>query len=116
MFAEVSVAEKEALVKLYQSTNGSQWTTKWNISMPVATWYGIKLENDKVVSINLADNNLKGELPKEIASLVNLQELNLHKNYISGSIPSSIVALKELKILDISFNRLTGSIPVSNCI
>jgi hypothetical protein len=38
-----------------------------------------KVEGDKVVGINLSDNNLSGQIP-EIAELVNLQELNLHKN------------------------------------
>jgi hypothetical protein len=32
---------------------------------PVYTWYGIKLEGDKIVSINLSDNNLVGEIPND---------------------------------------------------
>jgi hypothetical protein len=36
---------------------------------PVSTWYGIKLEDDKIVSINLSDNNLVGEIPNEIVAL-----------------------------------------------
>jgi hypothetical protein len=46
---------------------------------PVSTWYGIKLEGDKIVSINLSDNNLVGEIPNEIVTLTDLKELNLHK-------------------------------------
>jgi hypothetical protein len=45
---------------------------------PVSTWYGIKLEG-KIVSINLSDNNLVGEIPNEIVTLTDLKELNLHK-------------------------------------
>jgi hypothetical protein len=44
---------------------------------PVSTWYGIKLEGDKIVSINLSDNNLVGEIPNDL--LTDLKELNLHK-------------------------------------
>jgi hypothetical protein len=35
---------------------------------PVSTWYGIKLEGDKIVSINLSDNNLenRNRLPLRI--------------------------------------------------
>jgi hypothetical protein len=40
---------------------------------PVSTWYGIKLEGDKIVSINLSDNNLVGEIPNEIVSLTDLK-------------------------------------------
>jgi hypothetical protein len=50
-----------------------------DLSIPVSTWYGIKLEGDKIVSINLSDNNLVGEIPNEIVTLTDLKELNLHK-------------------------------------
>ena len=32
MLANVAPADKEALVKLYKATNGSQWITKWDLS------------------------------------------------------------------------------------
>jgi hypothetical protein len=32
MFANVSTSEREALVKLYEKTNGNQWKTKWDLS------------------------------------------------------------------------------------
>ena len=86
-FANVSFLEREALVKLYQATNGTNWTNKWNLSAPINTWYGVKLYNDKVIAINLADNNLTGSLPNEITDLVFLQTLDLHKNTINGNIP-----------------------------
>ena len=115
ILANVAPSERNALVKLYEKTNGSQWVTKWDLSKPVSTWYGVKLQDEKVVSLNLANNNLVGEIPYDIAELVSLQELDLHKNHLSGEIPSIVGNLKELKILDISFNSLTGTIPVSVC-
>jgi hypothetical protein len=33
----------------------------------------VKLEGDKIVSINLSDNNLVGEIPNEIVSLDGLK-------------------------------------------
>jgi hypothetical protein len=77
MMAEVSVSDKTVLLKLYTATNGANWNTEWDLSS--STWYGIKLEGDKIVSINLSDNNLVGEIPNEIVTLTDLKELNLHK-------------------------------------
>ena len=51
-FANVSKTEKDALVALYNATNGSSWNTTWNLDQPITDWYGIKVENDQVVSIN----------------------------------------------------------------
>jgi Leucine-rich repeat (LRR) protein len=114
--ADVSLSDKAILLKLYEATNGNNWTKKWDLSSPVSTWHGIKLDGDKVVAINLMDNNLVGQIPSEIVNLPNLQELNLHKNTLSGEIPLALENLKELKVLDLSFNRLTGSIPTSICL
>ena len=99
MKADVSVSEKSALVKLYNSTNGSNWTVKWDMKAPVSSWFGVKLQDDKVISIQLSNNNLVGVLPSEISNLIYLKELNLYKNAISGTIPASIGKLSSLEVL-----------------
>src|SRR5659263_72345 len=112
MKADVSVSEKNALIKFYDATNGANWTTKWDLKAPVSSWFGVELQDDKVISIQLPDNNLVGELPSEISDLLYLKSLNLFKNSISGTIPSSIGNMKSLESLRLSFNKLSGSIPV----
>ena len=66
-----------------------------------------------VVSIDLSDNNLSGELPKGMTKLFGLVFLNLSMNHITGQIPESISKLRQLSSLDLSSNNLFGSIPSS---
>lgn len=53
MKADVSVAEKNALIQLYNATNGANWTSKWDLNAPVSSWYGVKIQDDKVVAVEL---------------------------------------------------------------
>ncbi|KAM1244581.1 hypothetical protein ACFX2G_036702 [Malus domestica] len=68
---------------------------------------------DLVKSIDLSSNNLQGEIPKEICSLILLGTLNLSMNQLIGRIPSKIGNLRWLETLDLSHNHLTGQIPQS---
>lgn len=53
-----------ALVVLYNTTNGSNWTqdTNWTTATDVTTWYGITVKEqgvrDRVAGIALPNNNL----------------------------------------------------------
>ena len=110
-FAGVSPEEKEALVALYNATNGDNWNTTWNINGTVDSWHGVKVESDKVTEINLQFNNLEGQLPEEVGNLVHLKNLNLGFNKLSGNLPSSIKKLKDLRALELFMNRFEGQIP-----
>ncbi|XWS57735.1 hypothetical protein CRYUN_Cryun09bG0198700 [Craigia yunnanensis] len=66
-----------------------------------------------VTTMDLSNNNLIGEIPKELASLVGLQSLNLSGNSFTGKIPDHIGNMNILESLDFSRNHLHGSIPVS---
>ncbi|KAL6206250.1 hypothetical protein ACLB2K_023498 [Fragaria x ananassa] len=63
--------------------------------------------------IDFSSNDLEGEIPEEISSLLSLGTLNLSMNQLSGSIPSKIGNLYRLETLDLSQNRLSGHIPQS---
>ncbi|KAK9937224.1 hypothetical protein M0R45_014028 [Rubus argutus] len=63
--------------------------------------------------IDLSSNNLLGEIPEEISSLLVLGTLNLSMNQLSGTIPSKIGNLQLLETLDLSQNQLSGQIPQS---
>ena len=107
-------ADSLVLVKLYNETQGSSWVVKWNLSMPMTSWFGLTLDNSFCVrNITLINNNLNGPLPAEIGQLSNLKILNLFGNKISSSIPSTIGSLNSLEELVLDDNVLTGSIPSS---
>ena len=59
-FANISTNEKEALIALYNATNGSEWNSSWNLETSIETWYGVTVEDNKVVEISLQFNNLQG--------------------------------------------------------
>ncbi|KAH7840886.1 hypothetical protein Vadar_022963 [Vaccinium darrowii] len=63
--------------------------------------------------IDFSCNKLSGEIPKEIASLVELISLNMSTNNFTGKIVEDIGQMKKLDSLDLSANRLSGKIPAT---
>jgi len=107
--------ERAALVALYQSTDGANWAQKdnWLSSASVATWYGVKTDDEgRVQELTLSGNGLSGSLT-ELSALSNLTLLALDFNQLTGPLPN-LGALAELEWLSVSSNQLTGSIPSLN--
>ncbi|MBF7092650.1 leucine-rich repeat domain-containing protein, partial [Flavobacterium sp. ALJ2] len=106
--------EFEILKKFYASTNGEQWTKKWDISqnkLHEVSWYGVGTKEGHVVSLSLAGNNLSGTLPEELSGLRYLETLNLQSNAIEGNIPANLGQLSALKTIYLQANKLEGSLP-----
>ncbi|KAH6817099.1 hypothetical protein C2S51_000702 [Perilla frutescens var. frutescens] len=61
--------------------------------------------------IDLSGNELTGEIPHELTSLIGLVGLNLSRNNFAGLIPDDIDKLKLLNFLDLSRNKLSGGVP-----
>lgn len=118
MQQKVPAEEYNALVALYNSTNGGAWTqnTGWT-DANATNWYGVIVDGvvyDKdgvvqqaghVVYISLLFNNLSGTIPAALGNLANLGELDLRENHLTGPIPA---ALGNLTNLDLERNQLTG--------
>ncbi|XP_040362655.1 receptor-like protein EIX2 [Rosa chinensis] len=66
-----------------------------------------------VMSIDFSSNNLEGEIPEDISSLVALVSMNLSRNHLVGKIPWKFRNLSKLETLDLSYNHLSGEIPQS---
>lgn len=103
-----------ALVSFFKSTNGKNWNTNSNwLSGPVQSWYGITMRGDRVSRIYLQENNLSGELPKELSELAGIERLYISGNPdLKGEIPIGFTNLKKLQRIRMSGNGLTGSLPL----
>jgi|GEM_PF-2856792 len=104
--------ERDALVALYNSTDGDNWidSTNW-LEGDYCDWFGITCDLDNVIAINLIGNELNGTLPPELVTLSNLQALILQNNQISGGIPPELGNLTNLVVLQLADNPFGGPIP-----
>ena len=106
--------DEVALIALYEATDGDNWVSNqnWLSNRPIGTWYGVVTdENDRVIELDLSDNELKGTIPSELGHLVYLEGLYLSENQLSGTIPSALSVLSNLIELSLWSNELTGMIP-----
>lgn len=112
---QIPQSECEALVALYNSTNGNGWGdhTNWLASDTPGNWYGITLTAGHVSGIQLEFNQLTGTLPTQIGNLPNLRNLYLNQNQLSGNIPTTLGGLTNLNNLYLYNNQLSGSIPTA---
>ena len=111
----VRLVQRDALMKLYESLSGDDWTdnSNWGTKTDLDTWFGVETdENDNVDTLKLKANGLSGEIPAEIGLLTHLRVLDLSFNdSLAGTIPPEIGNLENLKELELRRNNLSGEIP-----
>jgi hypothetical protein len=115
--ATMPVAECQALVSLYNSTNGPGWidNTGWGTANP-CTWLGIVCTNGDQGSVRLivlTSNELTGQLPDALGALTGLERLALNWNNLSGSIPAVLGSLPNIEDIQMWENEFSGSIPAA---
>jgi hypothetical protein len=110
---QIPAVECEALVALYNSTNGPGWDDNagWLGTVTPCTWSGIECTGSHVSGINLGYNQLTGILPPELGNLSHLRVLGLTTNRLHGSIPAEVRNLSELVSLEMGGNRLESPLP-----
>jgi hypothetical protein len=123
--AAIPTIEREALIALYNSTDGDNWDDNSGWKTPPLhtdgfatpgtenTWYGITCNsgNTTVESLSLYNNELTGSIPPELGALANLQYLRLSSPQLTGSIPIELMNMENLSFLDICNNHLYTTNP-----
>ena len=112
--AAIPQIERDALIALYNSTDGPNWTYNGNWLGPArteCTWWQVHCDSggSTVIELQLFSNKLAGTIPPELGALSSLQRLLLDLNTVDG-IPPELGNLSSLLVLDLGGNQLT-SIP-----
>ena len=146
LFSLKKIVQRFALAVLYFATGGETWTNQnfWLTPIDECLWassgtgfpcdldrvlLSIELENfgllgelpseirllTDLTTFNVRRNTLFGEIPSELGSLVSLEELELDKNSFVGELPSELGQLTNLSILRIDENDMSGSVPAEVC-
>ena len=119
-YTESRMFQRFALATLFYSTKIAQnWTasTSWmSYDIHECYWFssyeGMDVcENDELKHLVLKKNNLRGNLPPELALLTSLVEIDLSRNVLIGSIPEQLGQLTTLNRLYLEKNELNGAIP-----
>ena len=108
------VGDRAALVALYHATDGPSWQQDggWLSDAPLGDWHGVVTDRSgRVIAVDLAFNDLSGEIPPELGSMPNLEFLDLTGNELSGEIPPQLGSLSSLEWLALRGNELSGEIP-----
>lgn len=114
--ATLAPHQKQALMDLYQATQGPLWRqdANWLQGDPcLQRWQGVSCSADglSVVGLHLAGNRLQGPLPESLMALDTLESLDLRGNQgLTGPLPA-LNALPALTHLNLSFNQFSGHLP-----
>ena len=106
--------EREALIALYNATDGPNWrqSTNWLSDLPLDQWFGVTADGtDRVRELILFNNGLRGTIPPELGGLEHVLTLSITDNELVGGIPREFGNLASVHFLDLSNNQLTGDIP-----
>lgn len=106
---EEEEAEREALVALYNATDGPHWkdNTNWCSDKPLSEWYGVYLSGERVSQLNLEFNGLNGTLPAELSNLKSLKRLVIAESEGRISNMEAIFGLPALESLEFGIGRLS---------
>ncbi len=115
--------ERAALIKFFNANNGNNWSDyykeTWCSDKPLYLWGGVGMTPDgkHVNHLWINDENLKGQIPKEIADLTELELLHLinegDESTNTYPMPKEIGQLKKLKDIYLWRYPISGKLPES---
>jgi subtilisin family serine protease len=110
---EIPLEECQALVEIYNSTNGDLWkdNSGWNVTNTPCSWHGTQCSGGHITRVYLQYNQLSGTIPPEIENLSYLEVLNIRNNDLCGNIPVELMNLEHLWALSLDYNHLSASEP-----
>lgn len=114
-FTPSTKSDSLALVAIYNALDGANWKfSKWTRT-PIRYWEGVgvtKIDGqERVTSVRIYGDALKGELPTEIKMLTELRKLAIaQSDFVTGTIIDEVFELKKLNVLDFQFTRLSGEL------
>ncbi len=116
----IPLAERNALIALYNATGGDSWTNKnnwrhpddpqqFNVHGSESLWYGVTLSADlkHVIKLNLSNNWVSGPVP-DLNNLTELTELVLSANNLATGTADIFSNLLHLTVLELNMNGFTG--------
>lgn len=110
---DIPVIECEALVALYNSTNGPEWNNHsyWLETNAIGGWYGVEVNSGHVTELFMPFNNMNGDLPPELGNLTQLAGVTLYDNNLTGNIPPGWGNATDMYSIYLYSNELSGPIP-----
>lgn len=118
--AQCDHPDYEALIELYDETDGSNWSANFGwtegkdgescdpCNFNGSTWNGITCSDGRVKILDLAVSNLNGTIPN--LEFDSLDVLLLGGNQLKGSLPN-FDKMPQLRTLSIENNQLSGQLP-----
>lgn len=96
-----------SLMVFYEETSGESWTNNTNwLTSQMDNWYGVHINNGRVDSLLLGNNNLDGSVSRQLGFLSELTYLDLAQNILKDTMPNTLEELNKLVTLKLHDNAL----------
>lgn len=116
---QFDAAEWEILQTIKSQLAEKGWTQPWDMSngmKSVSSLAGLTIREGHVIGLDLSNSGLTGAFPASVLELPQLQSLNVANNQLSGNIGQYAESLANLTTLDASsncFDEVTPMIPAT---